>query len=116
MAQEHDRGINGRAATLAVVASAGGASAAPVEVTVKIENLAPGLRPVGDGGVLDSEMFANADFTAAGYDVARIAVTLDGDGSPSVVPLPSAVLAAVPAIGLAAFARRRWGEHDHATA
>ena len=37
----------------------------------------PGFNPVGSGGILDSEMFANADFTAEGYELARITVSLD---------------------------------------
>jgi len=37
----------------------------------------PGFNPVGSGGILDDPMFANADFTVPGYEVARITVTLD---------------------------------------
>ncbi len=34
-----------------------------------------GFKPVGSGGILDSANFANADFKASGYQVARIRVT-----------------------------------------
>ena len=40
-----------------------------------VVTLHPGFRPAGSGGILDDEMFANADFTAAGYQIARITVT-----------------------------------------
>ncbi len=33
-----------------------------------------GFRPPGSGGILDSATFANGDFTAAGYQVARITI------------------------------------------
>lgn len=35
----------------------------------------PGFNPEGSGGILDDPMFANADFTEEGYEVARITVT-----------------------------------------
>ncbi len=71
---------------------------------------ATGFKPAGSGGVLDDPRFANADFTAPGYDVARITVTSDGGtggGGPAVVPLPAAVWAFAPAAGLAGLAYRR---------
>ena len=37
--------------------------------------LHPGLLPAGSGGILDDPMFAAADFTADGYQVARITIT-----------------------------------------
>jgi hypothetical protein len=43
-----------------------------------------GYLPEGSGGILDSAMFENADFTRMGYPVAQIRV--------SVVPLPGALL------------------------
>ncbi len=43
----------------------------------------PGFLPPGSGGILDSAMFANADFTASGYQVARVTVR--------VIPAPSAL-------------------------
>jgi hypothetical protein len=49
-----------------------------------VVTFAGGYNARGSGGVLDDPRFANADFTAAGYQVARIEVT--------VVPLPPAVL------------------------
>lgn len=39
--------------------------------------LHPGFDPVGSGGILDSEMFAGADFTADGYDVLRVEVSAE---------------------------------------
>jgi hypothetical protein len=35
----------------------------------------PGLLPAGSGGILDDPMFANADFTAQGYQAVRIRIT-----------------------------------------
>lgn len=55
----------------------------------------PGFMAPGSGGILDDPMFANADFTADGYEVARITVT----------PEPTALLLA----GVAAAALRRRG-------
>ena len=37
--------------------------------------LANGFLPAGSGGILDDPMFANADYTAEGYEFARIQVT-----------------------------------------
>ena len=60
----------------------------------------PGFLPFGSGGILDDPMFANADFTRAGYPVAQIRV--------SVVPLPGAVWLMLTGLtGLLGFARRR---------
>ena len=39
--------------------------------------LHPGFYPVGTGGILDSEMFAGADFTADGYEVLRVEVSAE---------------------------------------
>lgn len=36
--------------------------------------LATGFNPVGSGGILDDPRFANADYTAPGYEVARIRI------------------------------------------
>ena len=44
----------------------------------------PGFHPKGSGGILDSAKFANADFTAQGYQIAHITVRA--------VPEPSAML------------------------
>lgn len=67
---------------------------------------ASGFLPPGSGGILDSSMFANADYTASGYDLLRIQV--------SAVPEPSAgllfslgAIALVAARGLARARRRR---------
>ncbi len=35
----------------------------------------PGFNPVGSGGILDDPMFAGADFTVAGYPIAKVSVT-----------------------------------------
>lgn len=47
----------------------------------------PGFNPPGSGGILDDIMFENANFKAAGYQVARFTVT-----SPSAVPEPASIL------------------------
>ncbi len=54
-----------------------------------------GFKPLGSGGILDDAMFANADFTASGYQVARITIT----------PEPTAGVLAV--LGGVAMLRRR---------
>jgi hypothetical protein len=60
----------------------------------------PGFNPVGSGGILDSPQFANANFKAAGYNVARIRVTA--------VPEPGTVaLLVVGSITLGSLALRR---------
>ena len=38
-----------------------------------------GFKLPGSGGILDDAMFGNADFTAAGYAVARIQIISDSD-------------------------------------
>jgi hypothetical protein len=55
----------------------------------------PGFLPVGSGGILDDPMFANADFTQPGYEVARI----------TIVPEPSALTMLIGA-GLITVRRR----------
>ena len=50
-----------------------------------VVQLSSGFNPVGSGGILDDPRFANADFTAEGYQIARIRVSAN----------PSARLAAV---------------------
>ena len=39
--------------------------------------LHPGFNPVGSGGILDSAMFAGADFTADGYEVLQVEVSAE---------------------------------------
>jgi hypothetical protein len=51
----------------------------------------PGFNSVGSGGILDSAQFANADFKAEGYQVARIRVQLVED-TPQAVPEPTTAL------------------------
>ena len=60
-----------------------------------------GFNPVGSGGILDSAMFANADFKAANYRVARIRVTA--------VPEPGSValLVGMSVAGAGVVVRRR---------
>ena len=41
----------------------------------------PGFNPPGSGGILDAPRFANANFTAAGYQIARITVSMDEIGN-----------------------------------
>jgi len=43
--------------------------------------LATGFKPVGSGGILDAPRFANADYTAPGYEVARIRIANLVEGS-----------------------------------
>lgn len=57
----------------------------------------PGFLPPGSGGILDDPMFANADFTQDGYQLARITVTQ--------IPAPGA-LALLGLAGLMARRRR----------
>lgn len=61
----------------------------------------PGFQATGNGGILDDPRFAGADFTAEGYEVARISVQVVP--VPAALPLFAAGLAALAAIG----ARRR---------
>jgi hypothetical protein len=58
----------------------------------------PGFNPRGSGGILDSTRFANADFKAPGYQVARIRVEQ--------VPEPASVLGLL-AIGGSLWLKRR---------
>lgn len=59
----------------------------------------PGFLAAGSGGILDDPMFASADFTPPGYQVARITV--------SQVPEPSTWTAAAVLAGLAGWVGRR---------
>lgn len=45
-----------------------------------VVHLHPGFNAPGSGGILDAAMFANADFTAVGYKIARITITQVPDG------------------------------------
>ncbi len=56
----------------------------------------PGFNAPGSGGILDDAMFANADFTAAGYQIARI----------TVVPEPAALIGLALALGACVRPRR----------
>ena len=64
----------------------------------------PGFNPVGSGGILDSPQFANADFKADGYQVARIRVELVEDDVQA-VPEPTTLL------GLLAVGGALWLNH-----
>jgi hypothetical protein len=59
----------------------------------------PGFLPVELGGILADPMFANGDFTLAGYPIAQIRV--------SAVPLPGALIMLVSAFGGLGLLRRR---------
>lgn len=61
--------------------------------------LHPGFNALGSGGILDDPRFANADFTANGYQVARIRV--------QVVPEPSTTIGLLAVAGGAFFLKRR---------
>lgn len=65
-----------------------------------VVHLHPGFNPLGSGGILDDPMFANADFTADGYQVALITV--------SEIPEPAtAGLFVAAAVGAFLYLRRR---------
>jgi len=66
----------------------------------------PGFNPVGSGGILDSPQFANADFKADGYQVARIRVELVEDDVQA-VPEPTAVFGFLAVGGALWWSRRR---------
>ena len=65
----------------------------------------PGFNPVGSGGILDSPQFANADFKADDYQVARIRVELVEDDTQA-VPEPTTTLGLL-AVGGAFWLNRR---------
>jgi hypothetical protein len=69
-----------------------------------VVHLHPGFHPKGSGGILDDPMFANADFTADGYQIARITVTE--------VPEPGSValLSSLSLAGVVLFRRRYRGK------
>jgi hypothetical protein len=57
----------------------------------------PGFQPPGSGGILDDPMFANANFRAAGYQVAEISV--EAIPEPATLWLSGAALAALALVG-----------------
>lgn len=62
-------------------------------------HLHPGFLPPGSGGILDSSMFANADFARDGYPVAQIRI--------DAVPVPGALwLLGSGLVGLVGFGRK----------
>lgn len=62
-----------------------------------------GFKPAGSGGILDDAIFANADFTASGYQIARIQVESVPDVAP--VPEPSTLLLSMAGLAAALFSR-----------
>ncbi|NJL39262.1 MAG: PEP-CTERM sorting domain-containing protein [Leptolyngbyaceae cyanobacterium RM2_2_4] len=69
----------------------------------------PGFNSVGSGGILDAPQFANADFKAEGYQVARIRVELVEEDVQD-VPEPTTVLGML-AVGGAFWLSRRHREN-----
>jgi hypothetical protein len=51
-----------------------------------VVDLHPGFNAVGSGGILDDPRFANADFTAKGYQMMTIQVTMEEPPEPPVQP------------------------------
>ncbi len=43
----------------------------------------PGFNPVGSGGILDDAMFSGADFTVAGYPIAKVSFTVEKAEAPA---------------------------------
>lgn len=77
-----------------------------------VVTLAPGFIPVDQGGnILADPMFANADFTVADYQAARITVELAVPESAS-VPEPAATTGLL-ALGGAILLRRRQSQKSH---
>ena len=66
----------------------------------------PGFNPVGSGGILDAPQFANADFKADDYQVARIRVELVEDDTQA-VPEPTISLGLLAVGGVFWLNRRR---------
>ena len=58
----------------------------------------PGFMPPGSGGILDDPMFANADFKAAGYQVAQI--TVEAVPEPATFGIAGAALALLAGVRL----------------
>ncbi|NER79526.1 MAG: PEP-CTERM sorting domain-containing protein [Leptolyngbya sp. SIO1D8] len=72
-----------------------------------VVELHPGFNSVGSGGILDDPAFANANFLADGFQVARIRVELVDDGAQD-VPEASTVLGMLSIGGLLWLKRRSW--------
>ena len=72
-----------------------------------VVELHPGFNPVGSGGILDDPTFANADFLAEGFEVARIRVELVDDGAQD-VPEASTLLGVLAIGGFLGLKRRQW--------
>ena len=74
-----------------------------------VVELHPGFNPVGSGGILDDPNFANANFLADGFEVARIRVELVNDGAQD-VPEASTLLGVLAIGGVFGLKRRQWNK------
>ncbi|MEL7315888.1 MAG: spondin domain-containing protein [Cyanobacteria bacterium J06559_3] len=78
-----------------------------------VVELHPGFNPVGSGGILDDPTFANADFLADGFEVARIRVELVDDEVQD-VPEAGTVLGIMAIAGVFGLKRRQWNKAQNA--
>ncbi|MEM9005104.1 MAG: spondin domain-containing protein [Cyanobacteria bacterium P01_F01_bin.86] len=78
-----------------------------------VVELHPGFNSVGSGGILDDPTFADANFLAEGYEIARITVELIEDDVQD-VPEASTVLGILAIGGVLGLKRRQWNRSENA--